>query len=204
VRAIPNARVAAELRLPRQSWNDWANLPDEPLQDWTGGLRDRVSLSAVDGDWSGDVYAPELAKPRAFQYARWVPIDRFRGDGLRLIRLRLPRGQLRYHWGACSAGTLTEAADLDLEPLQRRRLLYGLDMAAGNPTAVSLRGAGDAVEIVLRSALPASEERVCAALGQLLSAREDSYYPRVWRVPRTDEGVVRQMLTRLGIEVVAE
>lgn len=187
---------------PRQHWSGWARVPNQGLREWTEEQVACAAFSGFEGHLEGMVYAPERAGRFANQFDRWLGIDRHAWKGERLVQVRARVGFSHYVWARFESGQVVQTAVLDLEPIDRRRLLYGLDQRANNPTVVECRRIGEYVEFVLRSALPAQESRLLLALGELKVNAGDRFYPRVWKIPARHHSVVREALVSLGIELV--
>jgi hypothetical protein len=76
--------------------------------------------------------------------------------------------------------------------------MYGLDQLAEKPVTVEEIPGRNETTFVLKSELPQAEQRLFAALGQLL-VPEDKYYPRNWTFQTEHAIEIKRRLTKLGI-----
>lgn len=191
-------------RLPSEPWSIWARMPQTELGEWIDDQMDSASFSDAEGDWEGEVYAPDMSGRFVVQYDRWLPIARHAWNGVRAVRLRQRDRVTRHFWARFESGRLTQTADLNLGPGEIRRLMYGLDQRANNPTRVKYGLDRNAAIFVVRSALPSQETRLLLALGELQANADGRYYPLVWRIPTPHAEAARRAMSGLGIELVTK
>lgn len=202
--------------LARQNEAAWRSDPTgdvEQLRAWTQRILN-TSLSPL-GDYEAEfeAYAPGVRALRdsnhPFQFKRWTTELERLPNGRFLMRRRSRWGMTEPRIGRIERGKLVEAGTLALEGGDLRRLLYGLDVLAVNPTQARTRAAqaeerlafGNGAHVFrLGNEVPRSENRLLLAVGTLRSPSDPTrYYPREWIVPARHVEVVRRAFVGLGV-----
>jgi len=177
----------------------WARLPsrDVALQDWA-----QQSLSSLErhpyAPTTADAfefYMPGAAKPAIPQFKRWSESSGNTTGLLLARRIRL-YGAREYRLVETRSGRIVSACDL--YRFDVRRLMYALDLAAGNPVRADSNRVSGGTEWVFMSELPRAEQRVFAALGSL-KIPDDRPFERRWTFVRNEE-VALNMLRNLGVQ----
>ncbi|MDO1478365.1 hypothetical protein [Rhodococcus ruber] len=190
-RRVLNRRIrAADVGMPVLGFEDWARRPRRSLRDWTESLlADRLGATPEDVEVSAlRFYVPAHAHPGARQSERWFGTDP-RLEGRCLARADALGGWTQFFVVELRAGTVAGMREQD--PHDVRRLMYGLDRNAGNPTVVRWVEAKHEVHLRPTSPLPYAETRVLTALA-------DSRTDRGWVLTR-HAGTIRRVLTELGV-----
>jgi hypothetical protein len=186
-------------------------LRSEPLTSWLGGVEEELvpwgrSLVSIELEPYAAppdgvrfrVYAPAQSKARAPQGFRWR--DQLKElTGVFFAYRELAFGMSEPRIIELKHGRVMATALPSLAAGDARRLMYALDAIAANPTSVHVRS-GKHLEVVLRSEVPRSEQRLFAALGQLTEM--DKYYPRTWtfRAEHAQNVLPRLALLRVSID----
>ena len=95
------------------------------------------------------------------------------------------------------AGRITSVCDL--HGIDVRRLMYALDLAAGNPVRARFRRVSAGTEWLFTSELPRAEQRIFAALGSL-TIPGDRPFERRWTFVHNEE-LALDRLRSLGIQL---
>lgn len=176
-RVIQGCNDAHSIGLPIIDLDDWARIPDVSLDKWIADVFD-APLAKPDSD-SGTfrVYLPDSTRPNSRQNDRWsAPHQSL--NGRYLARQNRVGSWTAYAVVDLNSGVVVGQRELD--PLDVRRLMYGIDYKRGNPTAATVRAAGGATQIHHTDPLPHPETRVLLALCGV--PRND-----VWTVRRDTE-----------------
>lgn len=195
------------LLLPVQSFESWIGKPREPLERWTKTLIEQlmertgaVTQRAI-AEAEYEIYMPDLV-PSAYQHWRWQAAGELTPSTVRLARTTSRFGYRQ--WGLLSSDNRGQYgfASLEYGQIDPRRLMYGFDALAKQPTSVTIEpdNQGESV-LSLGSELPEAERRFLHAIGNVRSPNQDNYYPRVWTFSSTFEQDVRKMLKSLHIEI---
>lgn len=179
---------------------EWLRLPDDDLRTWAQHVLIAANLEPA-GDLEVEVYAPGTATPGSDQFFRWLRGDSRMRDGRYLVRHRMRRGSNSHLVAELVRGRPQAAGPLSLGDGDLRRLMYGLDLIAGNPVRVLARRQQKQWNLILRSALPQAEQRLLLALGQELPRIYDKYYPQQWNIPIQYAQRMIDALSVLGIQV---
>ncbi len=200
VRLAQLHRLKSDLNIETITEQDWLRMPSSDLATWTRTVLDATELAAA-GDLSVEVYSPATALRGADQYHRWQPNVERLPDGLYLARQRKRRGGVAYYIVRIVAGRIDTLGTPVLGDGDVRRLMYGLDMLAGNPVRVWAEQRRDRWRVKLRSALPQPEQRLFIAIGREQVREDGRYYPRWWDIAIQYVPKVRDALLALGIQI---
>lgn len=194
-RLLTHRGTADTLGLPQVWFADWTRPPPGTLEEWTrAALAEQVPRSGAEVGQGLQLYSPSQARPGAYQPERWANPSAAL-DGVQLARRTVGTYWRVYSLVLVEAGSITGVREID--PLRARRLMYGLDLLAGNPTVAHWTARGEDVELQLRNPLPAPEARALLALARHTTAATDSA-ARTWLV-RRHRSQVRRLLTGLGV-----
>jgi len=174
--------------------------PPESLDVWLERIMSTELFPfAADGDERMRVYAPDIARAGAIQWARWI--EHFDGvEGRYLAEIRRVFGAREHRVVEVTNGRVVKSGAVFLQG-EPRRIMYALDHRAKNPVRAGWVADTSEATLTLGSEVPWSEQRLFAALGAL-DIPETSYYPRVWRFDPAHAPVVEQRLRGLGVELV--
>lgn len=193
-RHITNAALGTRLTLPKVGLWFWARRPDTGLSTWTSDFLASSRIS--DGPLSEpEFYLPGSAQRRSIQAVRWMPSNKD------LFGTYLYRHTVLNHWrvhglARVEAGKVVGTCEIDRD--DARRLMYGLDLHAGNPTRATWYESPNGVaEVTLHNSVPAPEIRALTALGRRLPASKYNY--KFDATSHRDQ--IRQMLEDLGIDL---
>ena len=187
--------LSKALELPSQNLDAWMGHAPENLLEWT--------RSTLQGDFERyrstgrpiEVYAPELFSGSRPQLLRWVErTDKLAGTYL--SREELPFGGRRHLAVRIVKGQISGIRTM--QPIDFRRLMYGLDLLAEKPVAVEEIPDRGETTLVLRSELPQAEQRLFAAFGRL-AVPEGKYYPRNWTFHPEHAVEIKKRLATLGV-----
>jgi hypothetical protein len=188
---------------PIQSLGEWVRWPQDSLAGWTRQVIDQALHALEESPELEQVYTPGVAgisKSRGnLQYFRWAPSIQGLPDGRYLARGGSVGRVGGYQVIEVQRRKVVAARSVDFSGGDPRRLLYGLDAAAGWPTHVGVTRRGDDVIFRLENELPKAEHRLFTALGRLTLPPDGRYYPRRWTVPVALAPEARAALQRLGI-----
>jgi hypothetical protein len=194
-RRVKGDTLATELDLPQQALKAWMGHAPENVREWT--------QSALQGNYeryrptgrSIEIYAPELSAASKPQALRWVDrIDKLAGTYL--SREELPFGGKRHYAVKVTKGQISGIRAM--QPIDLRRLMYGLDLLAEKSVTVEEVHSPAGTSFILKSELPQAEQRLFAALGHL-AVPEDKYYPRTWKFHREHAVEIKRRLATLGV-----
>lgn len=193
-RHITNASIADRLKLPRVGLWLWARRPDSDLWTWT---EDFIDTSRIfDGPLNDpEFYLPEVTRPGSIQAIRWMTGTK------NLNGMYIYRHTVLNHWrvhglARVEAGKVVGTCEIDRD--DARRLMYGFDLHAGNPTrATWFESANGVAEVTLHNSVPAPEMRALTALGRRLPASKYNY--KFDATSHRDQ--ILQMLEDLGIDL---
>lgn len=195
-RHIATVRSEFAAALPVETLTSWAKLPSNPLQDWA----QEVLASFTRHPYSPTItdvfefYRPEVARPATPQFKRWSPDAGNTTNTLLARRLRL-YGAREYRLVDMRAGRIVAACEL--HDVDVRRLMYALDLAAGNRVRARSFRTRHQTEWRFTSELPRAEQRTFAALGTL-RIPDERPFERRWTFRRNEE-LALEMLRSLGI-----
>lgn len=195
-RHVATVRSEFATALPIETLASWARLPSNPLQDWAQEVLEsftRHPYAPTSAD-AFEFYRPEVARRATPQFKRWSPDARNTTNTLLARRLRL-YGAREYRLVDTRAGDIVAACEL--HDVDVRRLMYALDLAAGNPVRARPIRVGQQTEWLFTSELPRAEQRTFAAFGTLMIPHERPFERR-WTFRRNEELAV-EMLRSLGI-----
>lgn len=185
----------------------WLRRPGGTLTEWTGRI---LNINLAEPDRNGlrtghyALYLPGQSAPAAPQDKRWRPTDPSL-VGRHLARVRSLTGVLDYQVVELRYGGVIGAKSIDTGTA--RRLMYGLDLAAGNPTQASLvpapppdkpgapRGRAKTVTLKTTNPLPRAETRSL----MLTSVRP---HTRDWLLPAHYADGVPELAV-LGVDVMS-
>ncbi len=179
---------------------EWLRLPTDDLKGWTERILRAASLEPA-GDLEVEIYAPGVVSAGAYQFSRWRKGDSRMPDGRYLVRHRMRRGSHTHLIAQLVHGRPSALGPLSLGEGDLRRLMYGLDLIAGNPVRVLAERQQKLWSFTLRSALPQAEQRLLLALGREQPRLDGKYYPQRWAIPTQYEQRVTSALSALGIQV---
>ncbi|WP_155290243.1 hypothetical protein [Rhodococcoides fascians] len=193
-RHITDATLSGHLKLPKVGLWLWAMRPDSDLSTWT---KDFIETSRIfEGPLDDpEFYVPAAARPGSIQAIRWVPGSK------NLNGTYLYRHTVLSHWrvhglARVEAGKVTGTCEIDRD--DARRLMYGFDLHAGNPTKATWYESPNGVaEVTLHNSVPAPEIRALTALGRRLPASKYNY--KFDATSHRDQ--ILQMLEDLGIDL---
>ncbi|QOW00164.1 hypothetical protein RCF27_07105 [Rhodococcus pyridinivorans] len=195
-RRILTGRIrAADVGLAVIGFDDWVRRPRRSLKAWTESLL-TDSLDPVPEDLEASAfrfYVPDHAHPGARQSERWFETDPSL-RGRYLARVDALGGWTQFFVAELSAGIVVGVREQD--PHDVRRLMYGLDLAARNPTVARWTETQHEIQLRPTSPLPYAETRVLTALAE---SRAD----RGWVLTR-HAGTVRRVLTDLGVTLKSD
>jgi hypothetical protein len=192
--------LGAALGLPVQSRESWIDLPRLDARSWARRVMDApLEPYSEDGDCDRfELYLPEAATPGAAHRRRWGAVSG-KHAGRRLARRLFSFGSQRSRIVDVSEdGHVVATGVPEVGGVGVRRLMYALDALAGNPVPVKVATSQEATELTFWSEVPRPEQRLLGACGEL-GAVADSYYPRVWRIPRRHADVVVGQIRSLGV-----
>jgi hypothetical protein len=164
-----SGRVATVVppEVPRQDYWSWVGAPKDTVL-WTNivleELRDRLRATTLD-PVSIDIHAAEGSEgqPTSKDVGQWLRLDSRKSfSGQTLCRARVGLRAYRYFFAAISSGVITHEADI--QPDQRARLRFGLDLLSGNRHRIRVHSKGDALKFELYRPLPSQELRLIHAL----------------------------------------
>lgn len=188
-------KLSEALALATQNLVAWMGHAPEDLLGWTRStLQGHFEHYRPTGR-SIEVYAPELYSGSKPQSQRWVErTDKLAGTYL--AREEMPFGGRRHFAIRIAKGQITGIRAM--LPTDFRRLMYGLDLLAEKPAAVEEISHESETTFVLRSELPQTEQRLFAALGQLI-VPDGKYYPRKWTFHSEHAVEIKKRLATLGV-----
>jgi hypothetical protein len=194
---LPNQLVAA---VPLEDFTSWAKLPsrDLALQDWARDVVDSLERRPYTPTSAEafDFYLPAAAPTGAPQFKRWSESPGS-VDGTLLARRARIYGAREYRLVEARSGRITRVSDLG--GVDVRRLMYALDLAAGNPVRARFRRVSAGTEWLFTSELPRAEQRIFAALGSL-TIPDDRPFERRWTFVR-NEDLALDLLRSLGVQL---
>jgi hypothetical protein len=204
-RRLLDLRFGSELAVPSAPREWWIGAAPRDLRAWGLAVLNDAELQPYS---SGDetetcrfsVYAPGDARPGEAQGFRWRDAGRNTKDAVYLARRERVFGQREYRVAELRAGRVMRSGPVEVGDGDVRRVMYALDLAAGNPTRARVRAAATATTFELASELPRRERRLFAALGRL-SVPDGKYYPRKWAFRLTDVSEAEEALRGLGVEL---
>lgn len=181
----------------------WAKLPNQKLslREWAAGVIDSLQWQDYEPTTSEtfEVYLPAAATSGAPQFKRWSnPSSQI--DGVLLARRTRLYGAREYRLIEARVGKIARVSHL--QGVDVRRLMYALDLAAGNPVRARFRSVGPYTEWLLNSELPRPEQRVFAALGTLTVPTDYRRFERRWTIKRNQD-LADQMLRGLGVQRIS-
>lgn len=182
--------------IPTESLATWARLPSGSLQNWARQVIEstvRQPYLPTTED-AFEFYLPANSRRGAPQFHRWFE-NSAQVTGTLLARRRRLYGAQEYRLVDVLVGQIVGAAEL--HHVDVRRLMYALDLAAGNPVHARPIRMGTQTEWLFTSELPRAEQRTFAALG-FLQVSEDRRFERRWTFVR-NENLALEMLSSLGI-----
>lgn len=182
--------------LPVEDLASWATLPTLSLQAWSGEVIDsleRQPYSPTTSD-SFEFYVPEASRPGAPQWKRWSE-NAGNTTGTLLARRTRLYGAREYRLVDVRSGRIVSSCELN--DIDVRRLMYGLDLAAKNSVRARPVNVGHQTEWLFTSELPRAEQRTFAAFGSL-TIPDDRPFERRWKFVRNEE-LALSMLRSLGI-----
>lgn len=193
-RHITDAALGGHLTLPRVGLWLWARRPDSDLSTWTREFIEtsRISEGPLDDP---EFYVPSAARPGSIQAIRWIPGSK------NLNGTYLYRNTVLSHWrvhglARVEAGRVTGTCEIDRD--DARRLTYGFDLHAANPTkATWYESASGVAEVTLHNSVPSPEMRALTALGGRLRASKFDYTFDA----TSHREQIRQTLEDLGIHL---
>ena len=194
-RRLKGDTLQRKLDLRSQSLETWMGHAPEDLREWT--------LSSLQGNYERyrpvgrtiEVYAPESFPASKPQAMRWVERTE-KLAGMYFSREEAPFRGKRYFAVEVAKGQIVGIRTMP--PTDFRRLMYGLDLLAAKPVAVEeIRGSLE-TSFILKSELPQPEQRLFAALGQLVLS-EGKYYPRSWTFHQDHTPEIKKRLAKLGV-----
>lgn len=199
-RRVVGNQFERELELRLESFESWVGEVPEDLLAWTNSAMNSTYegfREANDGS-KFIFYAPTLARRGALQTKRWVSTPE-KLAGRYLGRRELTFGIRQYRAVEVANGRVVSVALPRLGCGDIRRLMYGLDAAAGNPVQIRTEFTAKEFVVILHSEIPRAERRFFAALGTL-SVPPGKYYPRTWRFPAQYTAEVTRRLSALKVE----
>jgi hypothetical protein len=193
-RHITNAALSGHLKLPKVGLWLWARRPDSDLSTWTSGFikASRITEGPLDDP---ELYVPEAARPGSIQAIRWMPASK------NLNGTYLYRHTVLNHWRVhglahVEAGRVTGTCEIDRD--DARRLMYGFDLHADNPTrATWYESTHGVAEVTLHNTVPSPEMRALTALGGRLPASKFDYKFNA----TSHRKQIRQTLCDLGVHL---
>ncbi len=187
--------LSQELELPQQSLQAWMGHALDDLREWTQSVfpgnyeRHRPTGRTI------EIYAPELWPVSTPQMFRWVDrTDKL--SGIYLSREELPFGGKRHYAVKIAKGQISGIRTM--QPVDLRRLMYGLDLLAEKSVTVEEISGLAGASFVLKSVLPQAVQRLFAALGQL-AVPEGKYYPQTWTFHHEHAVEIKKRLATLGV-----
>lgn len=196
---------ALNLAVPTLSSAEWLHAPEEDLAQWTRKTIESVKLDPLSGSEGFRFYAPGsrrfLSSRDNLQINRWHESVKVMRDGRCLFRNTTPFGAVRYGIAEIKAAAVVAAAYVELRDGGVRRLMYGLDAAAGCSTHCRRESGGGEYVYVLNNEVPGSERRLLTAVGRILRNDDEKYYPRRWAVPSGYAAEVEKAFARLGMAI---
>lgn len=182
--------------IPTESLAAWARLPSGSLQNWARQTIESIVRQPYlpTTEDAFEFYLPANSRRGAPQFHRWFESSAHL-TGTLLARRRRLYGVREYRLVDVRVGRIVGAAEL--HHVDVRRLMYALDLAAGNPVHARPIRTGTQTEWLFTSELPRAEQRTFAALG-FLQVSEDRRFERRWTFVR-NENLALEMLHSLGI-----
>lgn len=199
-RFLPERALPTLISIDTLPEEEWLRLPSDDLRAWTQCVL-RVANLEPAGNLEVEVYAPGATTSGCDQYFRWRRSDSWLADGRHLVRYRMRRGPNTHLIAELVRGRLEAVGPLSLGDGDLRRLMYGLDLVAGNPVRVLAERRRKQWSLKLGSALPQAEQRLLLALGKELPRPDGKYYPQLWEIPSEYAQLVSSRLNKLGIQV---
>ncbi|NLU64263.1 hypothetical protein HCA61_18620 [Rhodococcus sp. HNM0563] len=187
-RMIDHVENVQGLGLRHINLDEWARVPDSPLDAWTANMLESPLYRPHEASAPIRVYLPESATSGALQKNRWFPVHKGL-TGRYLSRHKVPGGWTEFTVVELDSGVAKEAREVD--PLDVRRLMYGLDHRSGKHTVADVRTDGNVVRIRFGNPLPHPEARIMYTLCGLPT--QD-----MWSV-RRDPQIARKCLSELMI-----
>ncbi|MGE4264031.1 MAG: hypothetical protein AB7E46_06110 [Desulfovibrio sp.] len=193
---IPDSKL--QTTLPVEDVTDWARLPDIPLSEWAQILLSSLATSPYTptSTESFEFYQPATTCAGTPQFKRWSE-DIGKTTGLLLARRTRLYGAKEFRLVDVSSGHIVRACELPISDV--RRLMYFLDLEAGNSVHARTRTTGEVVEFLLSSEIPRPEQRIFAALGTL-DIPVERFYERKWTFNRGQKRALG-LLRSLGIQL---
>ena len=197
-RSLLASPKSVRLIVPSQSRDAWLRLPRESLDVWTNRQLHSPMSYVGQVDQNIDYYMPDKGSQH---YYRWVTAAGELADGRYLLRIKHRAGDVQYYVGEVRAAKLQGIAADAVEDV--RRLMYGIDALKNRRVEVIVRSDQSIHRFELRSELPAPEQQLLTALGQVERNADGKYYPRCWRIPAQQSASIKQLLQRLDIKVAS-
>lgn len=200
----------ASINLPSftQSKEDWCRQPIEPIDVWTSKIIENKKLKPYDNlEQQFEFYAPGLLNKRSsghvYQYNRWENQIHRLPDNRYLSRYKASFGLVFHLIVEVKLGKVVASSPIDLPDAGVRRLMYGLDLAAGHPVTVKTNLVRtDGLVYTLKNELPGPENRIFYTLGFLQENATGKYYPRSWEIKKSFRGEADAALIGLGIKLL--
>ncbi|NLE78208.1 MAG: hypothetical protein GX610_01270 [Rhodococcus sp.] len=158
IKRLDDVRI---LGLPVLSLNDWARIPNVPLDQWTSCMLEAPLADPDDSSATLRIYQPDSSRLHSRQEDRWSPFHQAH-QGRYLARHNALGEWSGYAIVELRSGTVVGRRELD--PLDVRRLMYGLDHRSGTSIIANVKTTHGSTTIQLRDPLPHPETRVLLAL----------------------------------------
>jgi hypothetical protein len=200
-----SGRVATAIppEVPPQDYWSWIAAPRDTAL-WASAvleeLRGRLRATTLDTA-SIDIHAAQGSEgqPTSKEVGRWLRLGSLKSfSGLTLCRARVGPRAFRYFFASISGGVITHEADI--QPDQRARLRFGLDLLSGNRHRIRGHPKGDALQFEFYRPLPIEELRLIHAL--CICYSDDAH--QVIEVSRRYFVPIRESMRSIGIDLELE
>lgn len=201
------SNICHSLDIRQVSEQEWLSddLDNSDLRDWTKTQFNNVKwISASNIDL--EIYAPAFKKIQLYlpQFFRWIKPKQELANGKYLARHSFYQGQTSYYFIEFEQGQITKISSDPVTAYIIRRLMYGLDLYAENPTRIKIEPyQGQTKKIIISSELPRAETRLLLTLGEEIKNQEENkYYPRIWKIQEECLRILAPRLEKLGIQIL--
>jgi hypothetical protein len=153
--------------VPRQDYWSWTAAPQDTAL-WTSTMLEKLRglLRATTLDAASiDIHTAQRPEGQATskEGGRWLPLSSQRWfSGQTLCRARVGLRAFRYFFASITRGVITHEAEI--QPVQRARLRFGLDLMSGTRHRIRVHSEGDTLHFEFYRPLPTEELRLIYAL----------------------------------------
>lgn len=190
------------LSIPVYPLTQWLAIPSEDVGEWTKNILHQTPLIKV-SELQAEIYAPAYAASGAYQWSRWKSSSTALQDGRYLVREPSRFQSYDYYIAEIQSQKIIAVGSINPDLYDVRRIQYGLDMLAGNPTVARIEWR-DGTIFTFHNALPRAEYRLLVALGQQLPSVSQSFYPQCWKVSFLYSQQMIKEIKKLGVKITTK